>query len=97
MLCAVRGSGRRSRRTREVGGLHSPGPTTKPDEKASDGGAGGVGVVFKLKPSSSGWRETVLYTFVGFGRNPNGAVIFDPAGNLYGTAMWRQPRRRSGV
>jgi uncharacterized repeat protein (TIGR03803 family) len=48
------------------------------------GGVGG-GVVFKLKPSSSGWKETVLHTFIGFGANPSAPVIFDPAGNLYGT------------
>ena len=50
------------------------------------GGADGYGVVFKLKPSSSGWSETVLHTFIGFGRDPAGGVIFDPGGNLYGTA-----------
>jgi uncharacterized repeat protein (TIGR03803 family) len=45
----------------------------------------GCGVVFKLKPSSSGWSETVLHTFIGFGRWPMAPVIFDRAGNLYGT------------
>jgi len=45
----------------------------------------GCGVVFKLTPSSSGWSETVLHTFLGFGENPAAPVIFDPAGNLYGT------------
>jgi uncharacterized repeat protein (TIGR03803 family) len=45
----------------------------------------GCGVVFKLSPSSSGWSETVLHTFIGFGKYPQGGVIFDPAGNLYGT------------
>ena len=45
----------------------------------------GCGVVFKLSPSSSGWSETVLHSFLGFGAGPAAAVIFDPAGNLYGT------------
>jgi uncharacterized repeat protein (TIGR03803 family) len=46
----------------------------------------GCGVVFKLAPSSSGWSETVLHTFSGIGGYPVAPVIFDPAGNLYGTA-----------
>jgi len=49
---------------------------------------GGCGVVFKLSPSSSGtWTETVLHTFRGGldGGQPQGTLIFDAAGNLYGT------------
>jgi uncharacterized repeat protein (TIGR03803 family) len=49
----------------------------------------GVGTVFELLPNrSGGWNETVLYSFTG---EPDGArpfysdVIFDSAGNLYGT------------
>ena len=51
------------------------------------GGAHGVGVVFKLTPSQNGWTETVLYTFTGGtdGRVPLGGVVFDEAGNIYGT------------
>jgi uncharacterized repeat protein (TIGR03803 family) len=49
------------------------------------GGGAGYGVVFKLTPSSSGWSETVLHTFIGFGASPVAPVIFDRAGNLYGT------------
>jgi uncharacterized repeat protein (TIGR03803 family) len=45
----------------------------------------GCGVVFKLTPTSSGWSETVLHTFWGYGRNPSAGVIMDAAGNLYGT------------
>lgn len=52
------------------------------------GGPHGAGVVFKLTPSSVGWTETVLYTFTGGtdGSLPLGGVVFDEAGNLYGTA-----------
>src|SRR5882724_1814574 len=52
------------------------------------GGSHGAGVVFKLTPSSVGWRETVLYTFTGGtdGSLPLGGVVFDEAGNFYGTA-----------
>jgi uncharacterized repeat protein (TIGR03803 family) len=55
------------------------------------GGADGYGVVFKLKPNSSGWSETVLHSFLGFGSDPQGGVIFDPAGNLYGTTANGNP------
>jgi hypothetical protein len=47
----------------------------------------GCGVVFKLTPNSNGgWKETVLHTFFDHpGANPGASLIFDPAGNLYGT------------
>jgi len=49
------------------------------------GGTGRVGVVYKL--SASG-QETVLHTFFlhGEGSSPQGSVVLDSAGNLYGTA-----------
>jgi len=48
------------------------------------GGAAGFGVVFKLAPDR---KETVLYSFMGppDGANPNGGLIRDSSGNLYGT------------
>ncbi len=48
----------------------------------------GCGVVFKLAPNADGsWSESVLYSFLGSGdgRSPTSGVIFDTAGNLYGT------------
>jgi hypothetical protein len=48
----------------------------------------GCGVVFELSPTSGGgWTETVIYSFLGIGDGgaPYGGVIFDGAGNLYGT------------
>jgi len=48
----------------------------------------GCGVVFELTPSANGkWREKVLYAFVGQpdGLEPNGNLVFDARGNLYGT------------
>jgi uncharacterized repeat protein (TIGR03803 family) len=51
-------------------------------------GAYGYGTVFELTPAGGGsWSETTLYNFnIGTdGRNPLGGVIFDVAGNLYGT------------
>jgi uncharacterized repeat protein (TIGR03803 family) len=47
----------------------------------------GCGVVFKLTRSGSGWTETVLHTFLDApdGSNPGSGLVFDQAGNLYGT------------
>jgi uncharacterized repeat protein (TIGR03803 family) len=46
----------------------------------------GCGVVFKLTPGGQGqWNETVLHAFNGGdGSEPNGTLIFDAAGDLYG-------------
>jgi uncharacterized repeat protein (TIGR03803 family) len=51
------------------------------------GGSSGYGVVFKLTRSGSGWTESVLWNFTcgDDGCNPYAGVIFDGAGNLYGT------------
>jgi uncharacterized repeat protein (TIGR03803 family) len=48
----------------------------------------GCGVVFKLVPNSNGgWKETVLHTFFDHpGATPLAGVIFDAAGDLYGTS-----------
>ena len=48
---------------------------------------GGCGVVYQLTHSSQGWTENVLYSFIGGndGQAPFSALIFDRAGNLYGT------------
>jgi uncharacterized repeat protein (TIGR03803 family) len=45
------------------------------------------GTVFELKPSAGAWTETILYSFTGGsdGGVPLAGVIFDAAGNLYGT------------
>ena len=49
----------------------------------------GCGVVFELSPSGNGkWEEKVLHSFTGGkdGATPVASLIFDAAGNLYGTA-----------
>jgi uncharacterized repeat protein (TIGR03803 family) len=49
----------------------------------------GCGTVFELSPASGGtWKESVLYAFTGAsdGAQPYDGLIFDAAGNLYGTA-----------
>jgi len=47
----------------------------------------GCGVVYLLTKSGDTWNETVLYNFTGGddGFGPGSAVVFDKAGNLYGT------------
>ncbi len=52
------------------------------------GGINNTGTVFELIPTAEGpWTEKVLYNFAlsGDGANPMVGVIFDSAGNLYGT------------
>jgi uncharacterized repeat protein (TIGR03803 family) len=55
----------------------------------SQGGSSGNGTVFELSPTSSGWVESVLYSFSGGtdGGTPESGVVIDSAGNLYGTAF----------
>jgi uncharacterized repeat protein (TIGR03803 family) len=54
------------------------------------GGAVFGGVVFRLAPSHGSWKENVLYSFQGGrdGANPYAALVFDHAGNLFGTTVY---------
>jgi hypothetical protein len=55
------------------------------------GSTGYSGNVFELTPSGSGWNEIVLHAFTSIipdGGGPQSGVIFDSAGNLYGTANY---------
>ncbi len=51
------------------------------------GGRSSFGTVFQLTPSGSDWAENILYAFQGEedGMTPEGGLIFDGTGNLYGT------------
>jgi hypothetical protein len=59
----------------------------------SEGGNGctlitGCGTIFELSPNGSGgWTEQVIYAFTGGagGSQPEGSLVMDAAGNLYGT------------
>lgn len=52
------------------------------------GGNRNVGTVFELTPAASGgWTETVLYSFGENASGPYAGLIFDTAGNLYGTTF----------
>ena len=59
------------------------------------GGSFGYGTVFELTPNRDGsWKKRVLHSFrLNDGRNPGSGLIFDAAGNLYGTTVlggaWR--------
>jgi uncharacterized repeat protein (TIGR03803 family) len=55
-------------------------------------GIAGEGTVFELSPTQQGqWKETILHTFDCFSNNdgclPQSSLIFDQAGNLYGTTL----------
>jgi uncharacterized repeat protein (TIGR03803 family) len=54
---------------------------------AAYGGADRYGTVFEVSPSSGQWLFKTLWTFTGYsdGGSPWSGVIFDAAGNLYGT------------
>ncbi|MGA9355104.1 MAG: choice-of-anchor tandem repeat GloVer-containing protein, partial [Terriglobales bacterium] len=51
------------------------------------GGVYGLGTVFELTPKRGGWREKVVHSFGAGtdGANPYASLVFDAAGNLYGT------------
>ena len=57
----------------------------------ADGGEAGCGVVYRLSPMAGEYQETILHSFNKFvhrnkdGCNPGSYLIFDAAGNLYGT------------
>jgi hypothetical protein len=48
----------------------------------------GCGVVFRLSPSKKGWKYSVIHSFESDGSYPNAGVVFDEAGNLYGTTQF---------
>jgi hypothetical protein len=56
------------------------------------GGVASRGVVFRLRPPTSGksWLINVLYSFTGApdGNHPTASVIFDGQGDLYSTTEW---------
>lgn len=73
------------------------GTTTQGGDAGECGGNRGCGTVFNLKPSPtrppsvfSPWTEKVLYSFqqAPDGNIPSGQLVFDSAGNLYGTTFY---------
>lgn len=52
-----------------------------------NGGFYGYGTVFQLMRAGQGWKENILLSFNVFqyGADPNGGLLIDRSGNLYGT------------
>jgi hypothetical protein len=50
----------------------------------------GCGTVFEVQRTTTGWQEITLYEFAGGGdgENPFSGLVFDSAGNLYGTTLY---------
>lgn len=63
--------------------------TTTQGGNLDDCGGTGCGLVFELSPAAGGaWQETVLHVFTGpDGEVPFAPLVFDTAGNLYGTTQ----------
>ena len=56
----------------------------------SSGGPHGYGAVYELTPSGSGWSESTVHAFRFLnddGAIPQGRLVFDDAGNMYGTTV----------
>jgi len=53
------------------------------------GGATDQGIAFELSPAQGSWTETILYSFsrTSAGGTPNGNLVIDRSGNLYGTTF----------
>jgi uncharacterized repeat protein (TIGR03803 family) len=53
------------------------------------GGANGFGVLYKLIKGTKGWTQSVLGSFSAHsGENPYAGVVFDSAGNIFGTTSY---------
>jgi uncharacterized repeat protein (TIGR03803 family) len=54
------------------------------------GGLFGLGTAFELTPGSAGWTESILHNFGNGndGQLPDSTLVFDSAGNLYGTTYY---------
>jgi uncharacterized repeat protein (TIGR03803 family) len=67
-----------------------------------NGGKYGGGTVFRLKSTNSGWTETLLYSFCHDpacrdGGYPTDRLLFDTAGNIYGTTYFGGDDREYGT
>src|SRR5579863_7229391 len=86
------GKGPRSLVFDKAGNLY--GITSFGGNSNSDCSFSGCGTVFRLSPNHDGsWTQTVLYKFCSAaphcddGYNPTLALVFDSAGNIYGTTL----------
>jgi uncharacterized repeat protein (TIGR03803 family) len=61
-------------------------------------GGDGFGGIFELSPSGDSWSETTLFNFNNRnGGVPNDSLVFDSAGNLYGTTLQGGPANAGTV
>ncbi|MGA7460198.1 MAG: choice-of-anchor tandem repeat GloVer-containing protein [Candidatus Korobacteraceae bacterium] len=65
----------------------------------TEGGANEYGAAFELSPSGQSWSLTPLHQFVDSsdGSDPLGNLIFDSAGNLFGTNRFGGPGGEGGI
>jgi uncharacterized repeat protein (TIGR03803 family) len=62
------------------------------------GGDHNQGTIFELTPGAHGWTLHTIHSFDGQnGGSPNGGLIFDAAGNFYGTALGGPSSQGGGV
>ncbi|MGA3042394.1 MAG: choice-of-anchor tandem repeat GloVer-containing protein [Bryobacteraceae bacterium] len=63
------------------------------------GAAGGGGTVFRLTRAGDGWEESFLYSFScgADGCSPYSSLVFDTAGDLYGTTVGGGDKSGDGV
>ncbi len=54
------------------------------------GGQNDVGVVYEIMPTQNGWTEVPIYSFLDRpdGAYPDGGLLVDGNGNLFGTTAW---------
>jgi len=54
------------------------------------GGNGGLGAVYELSPSGSGWTAQTIHSFTGQGdgMTPEAGLVIDSSGNLWGTTFY---------
>ena len=92
--------GKRGRGPSDENGLYSDGSGNLYGTAFGGGTKCNCGVVFKLIPSRSGYKERVLYNFKGSrrhdGRWPRGSLTGDSSGALYGTTTIGGLRKGKG-
>ncbi len=57
-----------------------------------------LGTVYKLSPEKKGkWREEILHSFLYSGDSPIAGIVFDAAGNIYGTTEYSHDLNSPGI